>query len=383
MSLFDTIGSLLGQSGGESNAKAFLTRCSAHSPIARAVLAASSNSSRMPGSGIQSRHGSAAGKSADRAQDVHNVLGADSVNRSRPRPVCRFKQSLRQIAQHLPQLVDHITPNGELPSGSNLLDAGLAFLKSRMGGGLGLSKRRSGTPSIVAAGVIGHTQGCDNPENGSATRYVRSRKGCRRLAVKPGLLRATDPYRVISGAIGDLKRKKALRRDEKRVCAACRLEAPCGAPDALRRALTESCHGSPDHPAGRTFGRGRTGVAVGGNGPGLVLAPGRVGDARDIAAFMPRKAMSCCVRMTGAASGTSAPRWRRCASGPNAPAISPCSLSPRPGIAALRAAADGYVAAAVYRIRPASTEWPTSCRRSAARRLCISPNNTRLARPTR
>jgi uncharacterized protein YidB (DUF937 family) len=37
-----------------------------------------------------------------------------------------------QIAEHLPRLVDGMTPNGEAPSGSSLLAAGLAFLKSRM-----------------------------------------------------------------------------------------------------------------------------------------------------------------------------------------------------------------------------------------------------------
>jgi len=36
-----------------------------------------------------------------------------------------------QIAQHLPQLVDGMTPNGAVPSASSLLDAGLAFLKNR------------------------------------------------------------------------------------------------------------------------------------------------------------------------------------------------------------------------------------------------------------
>jgi len=36
------------------------------------------------------------------------------------------------IAQHLPQLIDGMTPNGQVPSSGSLLDAGLAFLKSRM-----------------------------------------------------------------------------------------------------------------------------------------------------------------------------------------------------------------------------------------------------------
>jgi hypothetical protein len=39
-------------------------------------------------------------------------------------------QLLPQIAQHLPEIVDGMTPDGQLPSGK-LLDAGLAFLKSR------------------------------------------------------------------------------------------------------------------------------------------------------------------------------------------------------------------------------------------------------------
>jgi len=40
-------------------------------------------------------------------------------------------QLLPQIAQHLPGVVDGMTPGGQIPSSGNLLEAGLAFLKNR------------------------------------------------------------------------------------------------------------------------------------------------------------------------------------------------------------------------------------------------------------
>ena len=64
---------------------------------------------------------------------LHGVLGSDLVQQIAAKTGLPIEQLLPQIAQHLPQLVDHMTPNGEVPSSGNaLLDAGLAFLKSRM-----------------------------------------------------------------------------------------------------------------------------------------------------------------------------------------------------------------------------------------------------------
>jgi uncharacterized protein YidB (DUF937 family) len=133
MSLFDTIGSLLGQSGGESNAS-----------VPHALLGALADREGGLGGLVQQFENAGLGDTISSwigsgenqpiaPEDVHNVLGADLVQQIAAKTGLPVEQLLPQIAQHLPQLLDNITPNGEVPSGSNLLDAGLAFLKSRMG----------------------------------------------------------------------------------------------------------------------------------------------------------------------------------------------------------------------------------------------------------
>ena len=133
MSLFDTIGSLLGQSGGESNAS-----------VPHALLGALADREGGLGGLVQQFENAGLGDTISSwigsgenqpiaPEDVHNVLGADLVQQIAAKTGLPVEQLLPLIAQHLPQLVDNITPNGEVPSGSNLLDAGLAFLRSRMG----------------------------------------------------------------------------------------------------------------------------------------------------------------------------------------------------------------------------------------------------------
>jgi uncharacterized protein YidB (DUF937 family) len=133
MSLFDTIGSLLGQSGGEGNAS-----------VPHALFGALADREGGLGGLVQQFENAGLGNTISSwigggenqpiaPEDVHDVLGADLVQQIAAKTGLPVEQLLPQIAQHLPQLVDHITPNGEVPSGSNLLDAGLAFLKSRMG----------------------------------------------------------------------------------------------------------------------------------------------------------------------------------------------------------------------------------------------------------
>jgi uncharacterized protein YidB (DUF937 family) len=62
---------------------------------------------------------------------LHGILGSDLVQQIAAKTGLPVEQLLPQLAQHLPQLVNHMTPDGEVPSGGSLLDAGLAFLKSR------------------------------------------------------------------------------------------------------------------------------------------------------------------------------------------------------------------------------------------------------------
>ena len=62
---------------------------------------------------------------------LHGILGSDLVQQIAAKTGLPVDQLLPQIAQHLPGLVDHLTPDGQPPSAGNLLDAGLAYLKQR------------------------------------------------------------------------------------------------------------------------------------------------------------------------------------------------------------------------------------------------------------
>jgi uncharacterized protein YidB (DUF937 family) len=66
------------------------------------------------------------------ADALHGILGSDLIQQIAAKTGLPIEQLMPQIAEHLPRLVDGMTPNGEAPSGSSLLAAGLAFLKSRM-----------------------------------------------------------------------------------------------------------------------------------------------------------------------------------------------------------------------------------------------------------
>ena len=133
MSLFDTIGSQLGQSSGDGNAS-----------VPHALLGALADREGGLGGLVQQFENAGLGDTISSSvgggenqpvapEDVHNVLGADLVQQIAAKTGLPVEQLLPQIAEHLPQLVDSITPNGEMPTGGNLLDAGLAFLRSRRG----------------------------------------------------------------------------------------------------------------------------------------------------------------------------------------------------------------------------------------------------------
>jgi len=133
MSLFDTIGSLLGKSDGEPTS------------VPEALVAALGTQEgglggllqRLESAGLGDTISSWIGNGQNQPVSpdaVHNALGSDLVEQIAAKTGLPVQQLLPQIAQHLPQLIDQLTPNGEMPSNNGLLDAGLAFLKSRAGG---------------------------------------------------------------------------------------------------------------------------------------------------------------------------------------------------------------------------------------------------------
>jgi uncharacterized protein YidB (DUF937 family) len=130
MSLFDSIGSLLGKSDGSSASvpEALVAALGSHEGGVGGLV------EKFQAAGLGDVISSWVGTGANQtvAPDALNgILGSDLVQQIAAKTGLPVEQLLPQIAQHLPRLVDAITPNGQVPAGGSLLDAGLAFLKSR------------------------------------------------------------------------------------------------------------------------------------------------------------------------------------------------------------------------------------------------------------
>ena len=131
MSLFDTIGSLLGKSDDQpaSVPEALVAALGEHEGGLGGVI------QKFEGAGLGDAIASWVGTGANQSvepQALQDALGSDLVQQIADKTGLPVEQLLPQIAEHLPQLVDHLTPNGETPSQDSLLDAGLGFLQNRM-----------------------------------------------------------------------------------------------------------------------------------------------------------------------------------------------------------------------------------------------------------
>ena len=131
MSLFDTIGSLLGKTPESQTSvqEALLGALGSHEGGLGGLI------QKYEGAGLGPVIASWIGTGDNQpvpADALHGVLGSDLVQQIAAKTGLPIDQLLPQIASHLPQLVNEMTPNGEVPSGASLLDAGLTFLKGRM-----------------------------------------------------------------------------------------------------------------------------------------------------------------------------------------------------------------------------------------------------------
>lgn len=64
---------------------------------------------------------------------VHQALGSEQVDQLAQRTGLPVQQVLQLAAQYLPQIVNHMTPEGEVPQNHSFMDAGLSFLKQMAG----------------------------------------------------------------------------------------------------------------------------------------------------------------------------------------------------------------------------------------------------------
>ena len=71
------------------------------------------------------------------AQQLSNVLGHGQVAELARQVGLPADQGAAALAQLLPTLIDKLTPNGQVPAGNQLLEAGLGLLKTHFGGAPG------------------------------------------------------------------------------------------------------------------------------------------------------------------------------------------------------------------------------------------------------
>jgi uncharacterized protein YidB (DUF937 family) len=130
MSLFDTIGALLGKPEGSS------------ASVPEALVATLGTQEGGLGGLIQKFEAAGLGdvisswvgtgdNQAVAADALHGILGGNLVQQIAAKTGLPVDQLLPEIAEHLPGIVDSMTPDGQLPSAGNLLDAGLALLGNR------------------------------------------------------------------------------------------------------------------------------------------------------------------------------------------------------------------------------------------------------------
>jgi uncharacterized protein YidB (DUF937 family) len=130
MSIFDMIGSLLGKADDSPTSvpEALVAALSSHEGGLGGLVQKFEGAGR--GDAISSWVGDGANQSVE-PEALHGILGSDLVQQISAKTGLPVAELLPQIGQHLPGLVDGMTPNGQLPPADKLLDAGLAFLRGR------------------------------------------------------------------------------------------------------------------------------------------------------------------------------------------------------------------------------------------------------------
>ena len=68
------------------------------------------------------------------AEQIQSVLGNDQVRQFASSMGIDPDQAASQLSQFLPQVVDQLTPNGQLPEGNDLMAQGMDLLKGKLFG---------------------------------------------------------------------------------------------------------------------------------------------------------------------------------------------------------------------------------------------------------
>ena len=69
------------------------------------------------------------------ADQVHSALGADQIAQLAQKFGIPPEQVAEHLAQILPELVNHVTPNGQVPADHGMIESAIALLKGKLMGG--------------------------------------------------------------------------------------------------------------------------------------------------------------------------------------------------------------------------------------------------------
>ena len=124
MSLFDQLGGLLGGEGNGSLLQSAQTLLNDNGGVAGLV-----EKFQQGGLGeIVSSWVGTGDNLAISAEQIQSVLGNEQLAGLAAKLGLDSNQVAQQVAEHLPTLIDRLTPNGELPQGDDLLSQGASLL---------------------------------------------------------------------------------------------------------------------------------------------------------------------------------------------------------------------------------------------------------------
>lgn len=124
MSLFDQLGGLLGGEGNGGLLQSAQTLLNDNGGVAGLV-----EKFQQGGLGeIVSSWVGTGDNLAISAEQIQSVLGNEQLAGLAAKLGLDSNQVAQQVAEHLPTLIDRLTPNGELPQGGDLLSQGASLL---------------------------------------------------------------------------------------------------------------------------------------------------------------------------------------------------------------------------------------------------------------
>lgn len=142
MGLFDQLaGQALDALGGKAGAA---EQGGGHAELLSAVMALINQHGGVAGllqkfqeSGLGAQVASWIGSGANAvlsSEQLKSVLGADAIAQLAQHAGVAPDTASTSLAALLPQVIDHLTPNGQLPEGNDLLGQGLNLLKGKLFG---------------------------------------------------------------------------------------------------------------------------------------------------------------------------------------------------------------------------------------------------------